>query len=46
MDAGDEVKFTVELCKMKNLPGLFILKIKRTKGNLWSFKFIYQTVIE
>ncbi|WVN90406.1 uncharacterized protein L203_105642 [Cryptococcus depauperatus CBS 7841] len=46
MDAGDEVKFTVELCKMKNLPGLYILKIKRTKGNLWSFKFIYQTVIE
>ncbi|WVQ73870.1 hypothetical protein IAR50_003451 [Cryptococcus sp. DSM 104548] len=46
MDAGDEVKFTVELCKLKNLPGLYILKVKRTKGNLWSFKFIYQTVIE
>lgn len=41
MDVGDEVKFIVELCKMKNLFGFFIFKIKRIKGNFWLFKFIY-----
>jgi len=31
---------------MKNLPGLYSLNIKRLKGGVWSFKFIYQTVLE
>jgi protein-serine/threonine kinase len=31
---------------MKNLPGLYYLSIKRLKGNVWSFKFIYQSVLE
>ncbi|KAK4684404.1 hypothetical protein P7C73_g5776, partial [Tremellales sp. Uapishka_1] len=46
VDNGDEVKFNVELCRIKNLPGLYLLNIKRLKGSVWSFKFIYQTVIE
>jgi protein-serine/threonine kinase len=46
IDVGDEVKFTVEICRIKNLPGLYSLDIKRLRGNVWSFKFIYQTVIE
>lgn len=46
IDIGDEVKFNVELCRIKNLPGLYLLNIKRLRGNVWSFKFIYQTVIE
>lgn len=46
VDGGDEVKMNVELCRMKNLPGLYLLNIKRLRGNVWSFKFIYQTVIE
>jgi protein-serine/threonine kinase len=46
VDSGDEVKFAVELCRMKNLPGLYSLNIKRLKGGVWSFKFIYQTVLE
>jgi protein-serine/threonine kinase len=25
---------------------LYLLNIKRLRGNVWSFKFIYQTVIE
>lgn len=46
VDIGDEVKFNVELCRIKNLPGLYLLNIKRLRGSVWSFKFIYQTVIE
>ena len=46
VDSGDEVKFVVELCRIKNLPGLYVLSIKRLRGTVWSFKFIYQTVIE
>lgn len=46
VDNGDEVKFNVELCRIKNLPGLYLLNIKRLRGSVWSFKFIYQTVIE
>ncbi|KAK8861317.1 hypothetical protein IAR55_002136 [Kwoniella newhampshirensis] len=46
VDSGDEVKFVVELCRIKNLPGLYLLNIKRLRGSVWSFKFIYQTVIE
>ena len=46
VDNGDEVRFVVELCRMKNLPGLYLLNIKRLRGGVWSFKFIYQTVLE
>jgi len=46
VDSGDEVKFNIELCRIKNLPGLYLLNIKRLRGNVWSFKFIYQTVLE
>ena len=46
IDSGDEVRFNIELCRLKNLPGLYILTVKRLKGNHWSFKFIYQTIIE
>ncbi|ORY29559.1 hypothetical protein BCR39DRAFT_467332 [Naematelia encephala] len=46
VDAGDEVKFVIELCRIKNLPGLYLLNIKRLRGSVWSFKFIYQTVLE
>ena len=46
VDSGDEVKFVVELCRIKNLPGLYLLNIKRLRGSVWSFKFIYQTVLE
>ncbi|WVR04046.1 hypothetical protein IAU60_001045 [Kwoniella sp. DSM 27419] len=46
VDNGDEVKFMIELCRIKNLPGLYLLTIKRLRGSVWSFKFIYQTVVE
>jgi protein-serine/threonine kinase len=46
IDVGDEVKFNVELCRIKDLSGLYILHIKKLRGNSWSFKFIYQSIIE
>lgn len=46
IDNGDEVRFAVELCRIKNLHGLYLLSIKRLRGSVWSFKFIYQTVVE
>ncbi len=46
LDSGDEVRFMVEVTKIKNLPGLLSLDIKRLKGNVWSYKFIYQTLLE
>jgi protein-serine/threonine kinase len=46
IDNGDEVKFVVELCRIKNLNGLYLLSIKRLRGSVWSFKFIYQTIVE
>ncbi|CAG8456715.1 2878_t:CDS:10, partial [Racocetra fulgida] len=45
-DSGDEIRFAVELCRLKNLPGLYIVDIKRIKGNLWAYKFLYHTLLE
>ncbi|CAJ0763150.1 7292_t:CDS:2, partial [Entrophospora sp. SA101] len=46
VDSGEEVRFSVELCRIKNLPGLYIVDIKRLKGNRWSYKFLYHTLLD
>lgn len=46
VDSGDEIRFTVELCRIKGLPGLYILDMRRMKGNLWGYKFLYHTLLE
>lgn len=46
IDNGDEVQFTVELSKIENLPGLYVVDIKRTRGNIWAFKFLYHTLLD
>ncbi|PKC12375.1 hypothetical protein RhiirA5_286607, partial [Rhizophagus irregularis] len=46
VDSGEEIRFAVELCRIKNLPGLYIVDIKRMKGNLWGYKFLYHTLLE
>ncbi|KAJ9098551.1 hypothetical protein QFC19_006319 [Naganishia cerealis] len=46
VDPGDEVKFSIELTRLKNLPGLLSLDIKRLRGNVWSFKFVYHNILE
>ncbi|KAI8575499.1 hypothetical protein K450DRAFT_165426, partial [Umbelopsis ramanniana AG] len=41
-DSGEEVRFMVEICRLKNLPGIYIVDISRLRGNVWAYKFLYQ----
>jgi len=43
-DAGDEVKFSVEVTRIDRLSDTFCLEIRRAKGNLRSYKFLYDTL--
>ncbi|KAE9400840.1 Pkinase-domain-containing protein [Gymnopus androsaceus JB14] len=43
-DVGDEVKFSVELTKLSGLNDTYSLDIRRMKGNLRSYKFLYDTI--
>lgn len=45
-DQGDEVRFSVELTRIDRLEGTYSLDIRRLKGNLRSYKFLYDTVRE
>ncbi|KAI0052478.1 Pkinase-domain-containing protein [Auriscalpium vulgare] len=45
-DLGDEVRFYVELTRMDRLNDTFSLDIRRLKGNLRSYKFLYDTLRE
>ncbi|RCI07316.1 hypothetical protein CU098_001492 [Rhizopus stolonifer] len=46
IDNGEEIRFVVEMCRFKNLPGLFIVDVKRLKGNVWAYKFLYHKLID
>ncbi|KAF8169158.1 hypothetical protein K438DRAFT_1615490 [Mycena galopus ATCC 62051] len=43
-DAGDEVRFSVELTRLNLLNDTYSLDIRRLKGNLRSYKFLYDTL--
>jgi protein-serine/threonine kinase len=43
-DQGDEVRFFVELTRLDRLDGTYSLDIRRLKGNLRSYKFLYDTI--
>ncbi|KAH9942844.1 Pkinase-domain-containing protein [Amylocystis lapponica] len=43
-DQGDEVRFSVELTRLDRLDDTFSLDIRRLKGNLRSYKFLYDTL--
>lgn len=45
-DQGDEVKFSVELTRLARLDDTYSLDIRRMKGNLRSYKFLYDTLRE
>ena len=45
-DAGDEVRFSVELTRLDRLDGTYSIDIRRMKGNLRSYKFLYDTLRE
>ncbi|KAI7868304.1 hypothetical protein BDF14DRAFT_1795207 [Spinellus fusiger] len=45
-DSGDEVRFTVEVCRFRNLPHLYSVDIRRLRGNVWTYKFLYHKLLE
>lgn len=45
-DSGEEVRFMVEICRLKNLPGIYIVDISRLRGNVWAYKFLYHKLLE
>ncbi|KAG1144768.1 hypothetical protein G6F37_002754 [Rhizopus arrhizus] len=45
VDTAEEVQFTVELSKIENLPGLYVVDIRRVRGNIWAYKFLYHTLL-
>lgn len=46
VDLHDEVRFSVELTRIDRLEDTFSLDIRRLKGNLRSYKFLYDTLRE
>ncbi|GAA5846694.1 hypothetical protein JCM9279_003415 [Rhodotorula babjevae] len=44
-DAGDEVRFVVELTRVKNLDRLYCVDMKRMKGMAWSYKHVYDQLL-
>ncbi|KAG1740574.1 hypothetical protein EDB19DRAFT_2039019 [Suillus lakei] len=45
-DAGDEVRFSIEWTRIDRLKDTYSLDIHRLKGNLRSYKFLYDTIRE
>ncbi|KAF8137427.1 hypothetical protein EV363DRAFT_1535916 [Boletus edulis] len=45
-DAGDEVRFSIELTRIDRLKDTYSLDIRRLKGNLRSYKFLHDTIRE
>jgi protein-serine/threonine kinase len=45
-DQGDEVRFYVELTKLDGLKDTYSIDIRRLKGNLRSYKFLYDYITQ
>ena len=43
-DAGDEVRFSVELTRLDRLNDIYSLDVRRLKGTLRSYKYLYETL--
>ncbi|KAI9206378.1 uncharacterized protein BJ171DRAFT_29245 [Polychytrium aggregatum] len=41
----EDIRFHVEIQKIKNLDGLYVVEFKRMKGDIWAFKKLYQDLI-
>lgn len=46
VDNGQEVRFSVEITRLQNLPGLYSLDIRRMRGNVWAYKFCYTALLQ
>jgi hypothetical protein len=44
-DSEEDVRFYIEIHRIKNLPGLYVVEFKRIKGNIWTFKKLYHELI-
>ncbi|KAJ7100116.1 hypothetical protein B0H15DRAFT_770522 [Mycena belliarum] len=44
VDIGDEVRFSVELTRLDRLKDMYSLDVRRLKGNLKSYKFLYDSL--
>jgi len=45
-DGGHEVRFAVGITRIPRLQGLYSVDIRRLKGNAWSYKFVYDTLLQ
>lgn len=45
-DGGQEIRFTVELTRIPTLHGLYSVDIRRVKGNVWTYKYLYHALLE
>jgi protein-serine/threonine kinase len=45
-DQGDEVRFYVELTKLDGLKDTYSIDIRRLKGHLRSYKFLYDYITQ
>lgn len=45
-DGGHEVRLSIELTRLVKLQGLYSVDIRRMKGNIWSYKFLYDQILE
>jgi len=45
-DKNVEVKFTIEICKIKKMPDMKGLRFNRTKGNVFEFKEVYSRICD
>ncbi|KAI8608334.1 kinase-like domain-containing protein, partial [Chytriomyces sp. MP71] len=41
----DEITFNVEIFKLKNLDGMYVVAFKRVRGDIWEFKHLYDKLI-
>lgn len=41
----DELRFYIEIQKIKNLKGLYVVEFKRRNGDIWLFKKMYQELL-
>ncbi|KDE05900.1 CAMK/CAMKL/KIN4 protein kinase [Microbotryum lychnidis-dioicae p1A1 Lamole] len=44
-DSGDEVRFHVEITRVKHLERLYCVDLKRVKGSPWSYKHVYDQLL-
>jgi protein-serine/threonine kinase len=46
MDGGDEIRFYVEIARVKHLEGLYCVEVKRMRGGQWGYKAVYDVLIK